>query len=92
MVEEAGKTAWEGRQAGCCGGQGAVEGRVRWRAGSGGGPGRVAGRAGRLAGSGGGPGGRRGMNFQGKECSGVHIVTWNLRRIFEHLRRIFDFT
>ena len=32
------------------------------------------------------------MDLQSKECSGVNIVTKNLRRMFDHLHRIFDFT
>ena len=51
----------------------------------------MAGRVGWWAGSGGGLGGRSGMDLRSKECSGVNIVTLNLRRIFNHLRKIFDF-
>ena len=57
------------RLPGKAGQQGGVAGRVGWRAGSGGG---LVGEAGRV---GGGPGGRRGMDLQSKECSGVNIVT-----------------
>ena len=72
--------SWPGlrRQAGwSCGqgggGQGEVAGRVGWRAWWDGGLGRVEGRVG-LRGGGGGQGGRRGMDLQSKECSGVNIV------------------
>ena len=51
-----------------------------------GGPGGEAGRVGRRAGW------SEGMDLRSKKCSGVNIVTWKLRRIFNLIRRIFDFT
>ena len=69
--------SWLRRRArlpGKAGRQGAVAGRVRWRAGCGGGPGRVAGRVGWRAGRGGWPGRVEGRVVGGGWIFGVKNV------------------